>query len=111
MFSVIIPLYNKSHTIVRTLSTVLDQTYKEFEIIIVNDGSTDNGVQIIKDYTTDKRIRIIEQNNQGVSVARNIGVQHAKYELIAFIDGDDEWLSEYLSKMEEMQEAKDEDNN
>lgn len=101
MFSVIIPLYNKAHTIARTLSTVLDQSYKEFEIIIVNDGSTDNGVQIIKDYTTDKRIQIIEQNNQGVSVARNIGVQHAKYELIAFIDGDDEWLSEYLSKMKE----------
>jgi glycosyltransferase involved in cell wall biosynthesis len=101
MFSVIIPLYNKEHTIEGTLCTVLNQTYKEFEIVIVNDGSTDNGVQIIKDYTTDSRIRIIEQNNQGVSVARNTGVHNAKYDYIAFLDGDDEWLPEYLSKMNE----------
>lgn len=101
MFSVIIPLYNKSHTIVRTLSTVLDQTFKEYEIVIVNDGSTDNGIQIIKDYTADNRIRIFEQNNQGVSVARNTGVHNATYDYIAFLDGDDEWLPEYLAKMNE----------
>lgn len=101
MFSVIIPLYNKSHTIVSTLSTVLHQTFKEYEIVIVDDGSTDDGVQIINNYTSDTRIRIIEQENQGVSVARNTGVKHAKHDYIAFLDGDDEWLPEYLSKMKE----------
>ncbi len=101
MFSVVIPLYNKAHTIVSTLSTVLNQTFKDFEIVIVNDGSTDDGVQIIKDYTSDNRIRIIEQENKGVSVARNSGVHHAKYDYIAFLDGDDEWLPGYLTKMKE----------
>lgn len=99
MFSVIIPLYNKAHTIVTTLSTVLDQTFKEYEIIIVNDGSTDDGVQKIREYSNDTRIKIIEQENQGVSVARNTGVHNAKYNYIAFLDGDDEWLPEYLAKM------------
>ncbi|MFS4482687.1 glycosyltransferase family 2 protein [Hyunsoonleella sp. 2307UL5-6] len=101
MISVVIPLYNKEHTITRTLETVLEQTYKEFEVVIINDGSTDNGISVIKDFTTDHRIRIINQSNKGVSVARNEGVRHAKYEYVAFLDGDDEWLPEYLSKMHE----------
>lgn len=101
MFSVVIPLYNKEHTILSTLSTVLNQTYKEFEIVIVNDGSIDDGVQKIRSYTADSRIKIIEQENQGVSAARNTGVHNAKYDYIAFLDGDDEWLPEYLSKMKE----------
>lgn len=74
MITVVIPLYNKAHTIKDTLNTVLNQTYSEYEIIIVNDGSTDNGVQIIKDNFNDKRIRIINQKNFGVSVARNIKI-------------------------------------
>jgi len=101
MFTVIIPLYNKSHTIIGTLSTALNQTYKEFEIVIVDDGSTDDGVQMIINSTSDARIRIIGQENQGVSVARNTGVANAKYDYIAFLDGDDEWLPEYLSKLSE----------
>lgn len=68
MITVVIPLYNKAHTIKDTLNTVLNQTYSEYEIIIVNDGSTDNGVQIIKDNFNDKRIRIINQKNFGVSL-------------------------------------------
>lgn len=101
MFSVVIPLYNKAHTILSTLSTVLNQTFKDFDIVIVNDGSTDDCVQKIKNYTSDTRIRIINQKNQGVSVARNTGVYHAKYDYIAFLDGDDEWLPEYLAKIKE----------
>ena len=101
MISVVIPLYNKAHTIERTLSSVLAQTYQDFEVVFVNDGSTDNGVAVIENFTNDSRVKIINQENQGVSVARNEGVLHAKYEYIAFLDGDDEWLPDYLLKMYE----------
>ncbi|MEK7391934.1 MAG: glycosyltransferase family 2 protein [Fibrobacterota bacterium] len=96
MISVVIPLYNKSHTIKRTLASVLAQTFEDFEVVIVNDGSKDDGVQVIRDFTSDPRVRIVEQFNQGVSVARNNGVAAAKWEWIAFLDGDDEWYPDYL---------------
>jgi len=99
MISIVIPLYNKEHTIQRTLGSVLAQTYQDFEIVIVNDGSTDNGSTAITEYTKDERVRIIDQPNQGVSVARNQGVLHAKNNYIAFLDGDDEWLPTYLECM------------
>jgi glycosyltransferase involved in cell wall biosynthesis len=99
MISVVIPLYNKAHTIERTLGSVLTQTFKEFEVIIVNDGSSDNGVEIIKNFTNDPRVRIISQENQGVSAARNRGVAESKYDYIAFLDGDDEWISGYLQSV------------
>lgn len=102
MISVIIPLYNKAHTIVNTLNTVLNQTYQDFEVVIVNDGSTDNGVEVIKQNFNDSRIRIINQKNAGVSAARNRGVEEAKENWIAFLDGDDEWHPEYLSTMYEL---------
>lgn len=101
MFSVIIPLYNKAQTIVNTLSTVLNQSFGEFEIIIVNDGSTDDSVEKILTFSTDSRIKIVTQENQGVSSARNKGVQECRYDYIAFLDGDDEWLPDYLLKMKE----------
>lgn len=99
MISVVIPLYNKAHTITRTLQSVLTQTFEEFEVLIVNDGSTDNGKEIIANTFDDKRIIVIDQKNQGVSVARNQGVANAKYSYIAFLDGDDEWLPDYLLEM------------
>lgn len=102
MISVVIPLYNKAHTIVKTLNTVINQTYQNFEIVIVNDGSTDNGVEIIKQNFDDSRIRIINQSNTGVSAARNRGVDESNGEYIAFLDGDDEWHPEYLSTMYEL---------
>lgn len=101
MISVVIPLYNKAHTIVNTLNTVINQSYKDFEVIIVNDGSTDNGVEVIQKHFTDNRIRIINQKNAGVSAARNKGVEESKGEWIAFLDGDDEWMPQYLEKMKE----------
>lgn len=101
MFTVVIPLYNKAHTICSTLNTVLQQTFKSFEIVVVNDGSTDNSVKVIQKHTSDKRLNIINQENQGVSAARNTGVANAKYDYIAFLDGDDEWLPTYLEKMNE----------
>ncbi len=101
MFTVVIPLYNKAHMIMRTLASVLTQTYTEFEVIIVNDGSTDGSLDVISNFTSDARIKIINQENQGVSAARNKGVACAKYDYIAFLDGDDEWLPGYLEKVKE----------
>ncbi|WP_289037006.1 glycosyltransferase family 2 protein [uncultured Zobellia sp.] len=101
MFSVVIPLYNKAHTIVNTLQSVLSQSYSEFEVVIVNDGSTDNGVEVIQNLTKDPRIKIIDQENQGVSAARNRGVEESSFDYIAFLDGDDEWESKYLERMHE----------
>lgn len=95
MISVIIPLYNKEQQIANTLRTVLNQTFQNFEIIIVDDGSTDNSV-IEAEKVQDSRIRIIHQKNAGVSAARNKGIEEARYNLIAFLDADDEWKSQYL---------------
>lgn len=104
MISVIIPLYNKAHTIVNTLNSVFNQTYQNFEVIIVDDGSTDNGIKIILQNYTDERIRIISQKNAGVSAARNKGIDEAKGEWIAFLDADDEWLPNYLEEVKKATE-------
>lgn len=95
MFSVVIPLYNKELSIGNTIQSVLDQTYQEFEIVVVNDGSTDNSLQIVEQIN-DPRIRIINKLNGGVSSARNRGIKEAKYEWIAFLDADDLWEKEKL---------------
>lgn len=94
--SVIIPLYNKELSIVSTLQTVLDQTFSDYEIVIVDDGSTDSSVAEVEK-VQDSRIRLIHQQNAGVSAARNRGIKEAKGDLIAFLDADDEWKPEYLA--------------
>lgn len=96
MISVVTPLYNKEKQIVNTLHSVLRQTFQDFEFIIVDDGSTDRSVEEIEK-VYDARIRIIHQTNAGVSAARNRGIEEAKYELVAFLDADDEWMPEYLA--------------
>jgi len=95
MISIVIPLYNKEGQIANTLRTVLAQTYKDFEIVIVNDGSTDRSVDEVAKFT-DPRIRLINQQNAGVSAARNHGIKEAKGEYIALLDADDEWKPDYL---------------
>lgn len=95
MISVLIPLYNKENSIVNTLHTVLKQSYQDFEIVIVNDGSTDHSVHELSK-VKDSRIRLVEQSNAGVSSARNAGIKIAKGDFIAFLDADDEWSSDYL---------------
>ena len=95
MFSVVIPLYNKEKYISRAIKSVIEQTYKIFELIIIDDGSIDNSVNIVKKHK-DSRIRLIEQENSGVSATRNKGIKNAKYNYIAFLDADDEWKPNFL---------------
>jgi glycosyltransferase involved in cell wall biosynthesis len=97
-FSVIIPLYNKAQYIERAILSVLNQTYQNFEIVVVNDGSTDNSLEIVKNLS-DKRIKLINQPNGGVSSARNNGVMHASYEFVTFLDADDEWITTFLERI------------
>jgi glycosyltransferase involved in cell wall biosynthesis len=95
VISVVVPLYNKALTIRRALNSVLQQTFQDYEIIVVDDGSTDSGGQIVRQ-VNDSRIRLITQANQGVSVARNRGIQEARASLVAFLDADDEWKVQFL---------------
>lgn len=97
MFSVVIPLYNKSQSISATLNSVLAQDFEDFEIVLVNDGSTDGSLEVVKQIQ-DARIRIIDQKNGGVSSARNRGIREAKYEWVAFLDGDDLWTANHLEE-------------
>jgi glycosyltransferase involved in cell wall biosynthesis len=100
-FSVVIPLYNKQSNIKATVDSVLNQTYTDFELIIVNDGSTDNSLSIVKSIS-DPRIIITNKANEGVSSARNAGIRIAKCEYIAFLDGDDLWEEDFLFLMKKL---------
>lgn len=96
MISVVIPLYNKEPIIEKTLKSVLSQDYSDFEVVVVDDGSTDNSVVIVESIG-DPRIRLIKQENGGPSKARNTGVKNAKGEWIVFLDADDEFLPNSLT--------------
>ncbi len=96
--SVVIPLYNKGFIISATLQSVLAQTFTDFEIVIINDGSTDNGVEIISKFQN-SRIKLIQQENKGAATARNLGIEKAKGELIAFLDADDYWFPNHLEEI------------
>ena len=96
MISVIIPVYNKEMAVARSIRSVLNQNYTDYEIIVVNDGSTDNSVQVVRSFD-DSCIQLIEQENMGPSKARNVGVQCAKGDWIIFLDADDELLPDALS--------------
>jgi len=96
--SVIIPTYNRAHQVGRAIQSVLAQSYQNFEVIVVDDASTDNTKEVMESIS-DKRIRYIRHNeNRGASAARNTGIHVAKGEYIAFLDSDDEWLPEKLEK-------------
>ena len=90
--SLVIPIYNVEKYISKCLDSVINQTYKNIEVICINDGSTDNSLQILEQYAQkDKRIKVINQKNQGVSVARNIGIKESSGDYILFVDADD-WI-------------------
>ena len=92
MISIIIPLYNKENGIERCVTSVLSQTYTNWELLIIDDGSTDGSFKRIESFLCDKRIRYIYKNNGGVSSARNKGILEAKGEWITYIDADDYFL-------------------
>jgi glycosyltransferase involved in cell wall biosynthesis len=94
MVSVVIAVLNGAKTIRRAVDSALGQTWKDREIIVVDDGSTDKTFEILRAYGD--TIRVIRQSNHGVSVARNIGIEQAKGDYIAFLDADDEWLPQKL---------------
>lgn len=104
LVSIIIPAYNREETIKRAIDSVLCQTYSDMEVIVVDDGSTDNTVKIVREYQ-DKRVQIICQKERGgANKARNIGIANAKGEYIAFQDSDDEWLPDKLRSQIDLME-------
>ena len=101
MISVVIPLYNKEKSITTTLQSVVNQAYTYWECVVVNDGSTDNSLEVVKSFVaksqiTNQKFKILEQPNSGVSAARNTGILAAQGEYIAFLDADDIWDPDYL---------------
>lgn len=100
MFSVIVPLYNKEQYVVKALNSVLRQNYQDWELIVVNDGSTDGSFDVAsKVIEGDGRCRIINQTNAGVGAARNRGVAESKGDFLCFLDADDWWEPSFLEEM------------
>lgn len=103
-FSVVVPVYNKVAYVERTLRSVLSQTICDYELIVVDDGSTDGSVDVVRDLVgrdTDK-VRVVEQVNAGVAAARNNGVALASGEYVCFLDADDWWEPTFLQEMDEL---------
>jgi glycosyltransferase involved in cell wall biosynthesis len=99
--SVVIPLYNKARYVARALDSVLAQTRPPSQIVVVDDGSTDGGADIVQRYS-DSRVSLLRQENQGVSAARNRGIDEVRSELIGFLDADDEWKPCFLETILEL---------
>ena len=98
-FTVVIPLYNKRNYIEKTILSVLKQTFTDYEIIVVDDGSRDDSAEIVRAMKNEK-VHLISQKNQGVAVARNTGIQNAKGTYISFLDADDAWNEDYLETID-----------
>ena len=88
-FSVIVPVYNTQEYLKRCIESVLNQTYKNYEIILINDGSTDNSLEILKKYESNNKVKIITQKNHGLSYTRNVGISHATGDYVILLDSDD----------------------
>ena len=102
--SIVIPLYNKGPHISRTIQSVLNQTEQNFEIIVVDGQSTDEGPEIVKSFE-DPRILFFEQIGSGVSSARNEGISHSRSDFVAFLDADDEWMPDHLETLLRLRET------
>mgnify|MGYP001146457269 FL=1 len=97
LVSVVIPAYNAELYIKHAIDSILCQSHSDLEVIIVNDGSTDNTQAIVMSFT-DPRVRLVNKTNGGMSSARNAGVDQAKGEYLAFLDADDYWMPDKLEK-------------
>ena len=100
-FSIVIPLYNKEKYVAQTLQTVLKQNFSDFEIIIINDGSTDSSAKIVQGFS-DTRIKYFSTENQGAAEARNLGIEKSTSPYIAFLDADDLWLENHLEELKNL---------
>lgn len=101
--SVIVPVYKVEKYLPECIESVLAQTFTDFELILVDDGSPDNSGKICDAYAArDPRIRVFHKENGGVSSARNLGIKHARSELLSFLDSDDSWAPSFLEKMENL---------
>ena len=109
--SIIVPLYNKAPYVRKALESIMLQTYKDFDLIIVDDGSTDNSLEVVNEYIRDvlcvmcdvcKNVRVIQQNNAGVAAARNNGVKASKGEYVCFLDADDWWEPTFLEEIDRL---------
>lgn len=107
-FSIIVPIYNKAKYLKDCIDSILAQDYSDFEIITINDGSTDDSLNILNSYT-DSRLKIVSVRNGGVSNARNIGIEKASKEYITFVDGDDRLRIDYLSSFSKDIQSSDSD--
>ena len=103
-FSIIIPLYNKEKFIENTIQSALNQTFLDFELIVVNDSCTDRSLELVKAFK-DQRIKIYTIRNGGVSKARNFGIQKASTNLIVLLDADDLWKSNHLEELYNLRKA------
>ena len=101
-FSIVIPVFNKEKYIKETILSVLNQTYDNYEIIIINDASTDNSLKIIEEVISDNAVIINNKNNLGLSASRNIGFEASSDKYIAFLDGDDVWDKNFLKEINEL---------
>lgn len=108
LISIVTPVFNAEKFLAETIESVRAQTYKNWELLLVNDGSKDNSLKIAKEYAKkDKRIKVYSIENSGAAVARNTGIEKAKGDYICFIDADDLWKKEKLEKqLNFMQEKK-----
>lgn len=110
-FSIIVPLYNKAPYVRKALESIASQTYRDFELIVVDDGSTDNSLEVVNEYIRDvlcvmcdvcKNVRVSHQKNSGVAAARNRGVAESHGEYVCFLDADDWWESTFLEEMDRL---------
>jgi glycosyltransferase involved in cell wall biosynthesis len=102
LISIVMPCFNVAETVARTLTSVCNQTFTDFELLAIDDGSSDNTVEVVQDYArqfmrSPARLRVLSQGNRGAGAARNLGMCQARGDLIAFLDADDLWNSEYLA--------------
>jgi len=97
-FSVVVPLFNKERFILRCINSILTQTYQDFELIVIDDGSEDQSVERII-HIDEKRLTVIRQANQGPGAARNRGISESRAPWIAFLDADDMWMRDHLANL------------